>query len=97
MYKTTTTRFGKSCTNSLISHRFVAALPKAYYRGFLLPEQRGSLRKFNVGTVAVRGLSLSGITYWRVGHYEECTNSSCCNTIGSQLSEFHSYLDGSVI
>ena len=38
MYKPTTTPFRKSCTISLISHRFVVANKKAYYRGFLLPE-----------------------------------------------------------
>ena len=64
MYKTTTTPFGKSCTNSLISHRFVVAYKKPIVEAFFYPSvyiyARGSPRKFNVGVyiyalVAVRG------------------------------------------
>ena len=53
MYKTTTTPFGKSCTNSLISHRIVTAYKKPIVEDFFSPSiyiyACGSPWKFNAG------------------------------------------------
>ena len=52
MYKTTTTPFRKSYTNSLIRHRFVAAYKKPIVEAFFYPSVYicpwQSSRKFNV-------------------------------------------------